>query len=85
MKTIGETLIVNGFQKDDVMNVFQIHFRRNLRYKTNRFIIGHIDNEPYALLGVRGKRLSMRLRSDDYERISELAYAMDISVQGAAA
>ncbi|PYY29770.1 hypothetical protein [Paenibacillus illinoisensis] len=85
MKTIGESLIVNGFQKDEIMNVFQIHFRRNLTYKTNRFIIGNLDNEPYALLRDQAKRLSVRLRSNDYERISELAYAMDVSVQGAAA
>ncbi|WP_139237063.1 hypothetical protein [Paenibacillus sp. 453mf] len=85
MKTIGEALIVSGFEKDEVINAFQIHFRRNLTYKKNRFIIGNLDNEPYALLKNQAKRLSVRLRSNDYERISELAYAMDVSVQGAAA
>jgi hypothetical protein len=85
MKTIGEALIIKGYEKDEVINIFQAHLRRNLTYKTNRFILGHLDNDAYVLCGKPEKRLSMRLRTTDYELISELAYAMDLSVQGAAA
>ncbi|MEN1990273.1 hypothetical protein [Paenibacillus hubeiensis] len=85
MKTIGETLTLKGFEEEEVIHTFQGHLRRNLTYKSNRFMIGGLDNEPYALSGDRGHRLSMRFRSDDHEKISELAYAMDVSVQGATA
>lgn len=85
MKTIGEGLTIKGYEKDEVVNIFQTHLRRNLAYKTNRFLIGHLDYESYVLFGKREKRLSMRLRATDYELISQLAYAMDLSVQGAAA
>lgn len=85
MKTIGETLVLRGFEKEEVIHPFQRHFRRNLTYKSNRFMIGSLNNEPYVLSEGRGHRLSIRLRSDDYELISGLAYAMDVSVQGAAA
>gem|GEM_PF-4327073 len=85
MKTIGETLTMKGFEKEEVINSFQSHLRRNLKYKNNRFMIGSLDNKPYPLSGGRGHRLSIRLRSDEHELISELAYAMDVSVQGVAA
>lgn len=85
MKTIGEALTIKGYEKDELINIFQVHLRRNLTYKTNRFIIGHLDNQSYVLYGKREQRLSMRLRAMDYELISQLAYAMDLSVQGAAA
>ncbi|KQY83682.1 hypothetical protein ASD24_29645 [Paenibacillus sp. Root52] len=85
MKTIGEALTIKGYEKDEVVNIFQAHLRRNLTYKTNRFLIGHLDNEAYVLFGKPKKRLTMRLRTTDHELISELAYAMDLSVQGAAA
>lgn len=85
MKTIGETLTLKGFEQDEVINAFQTHFRRNLTYKTNRFIIGNLDNKPYTSLEAQDKRLSIRLKSTDYEGISELAYAIDLSVQRAAA
>lgn len=85
MKTIGEALIIKGYEKDEVVHIFQAHLRRNLTYKTNRFLIGHLDNDAYVLHGKPEKRLSVRLRTPDYELISQLAYAMDLSVQGAAA
>lgn len=84
MKTIGEALTIRGYEKDEVVGIFQAYLKRNLAYKTNRFIFGHLDNETYKL-GKTGKRLSMRLRTTDYELISQLAYAMDLSVQSAAA
>jgi hypothetical protein len=85
MKTIGEALTLKGFEQDEIINTFQTHFRRNLTYKTNRFIIGSLDNNPYSSLGSQDKRLSIRLKSSEYECISELAYAMDLSVQKATA
>ncbi|WP_145142131.1 hypothetical protein [Paenibacillus sp. Y412MC10] len=85
MKTIGEALTIKGYEKDEVINNFQAHLKRTLVYKTNRFMIGHLDNESYVLFGKRAKRLSMRLKTPDYELISQLAYSMDLSVQGAAA
>ncbi|MGU3472429.1 hypothetical protein ACLBWT_14940 [Paenibacillus sp. D51F] len=85
MKTIGEALTIKGYEKDEVINNFQAHLKRTLVYKTNRFMIGHLDYESYVLFGKRAKRLSMRLKATDYELISQLAYAMDLSVQAAAA
>ncbi|OMF76673.1 hypothetical protein [Paenibacillus glucanolyticus] len=85
MKTIGEALTMKGYEKDEVVGIFQAHLKRNLSYKTNRFLFGHLDNETYRLFGKTRKRLSMRLRTTDYELISQLAYAMDLSVQSAAA
>lgn len=84
-KTIGEQLVLKGFEQEEIINAFQIHFRRNLTYKSNRFILGHLNNELYSTPEGPYKRLAMKLKVIDYESISELAHAMDLSVQRVAA
>lgn len=84
-KTIGEQFTLKGYLQEEIINAFQLHFRRNLTYKTNRFIIGHLDNERHLLKEGPYKRLAMRLKVIDHENISALAHAMDLSVQGVTA
>lgn len=84
-KNIGEQFTLKGYLQEEIINAFQLHFRRNLTYKTNRFIIGHLDNERHTLKEGPYKRLAMRLKVIDHENISALAHAMDLSVQGVTA
>jgi hypothetical protein len=86
MKVVGECLCLQGYESDLMMDVLQKNFRRNLDYKNQRYIIGRLENPKYDLDNVGcTQRLSMRFMAKDYERLAALAYAMDLSVQAAAA
>lgn len=86
VKVVGESLCLRGYESDPMIEVLQKNLRRNLQYNDHRYLIGNLDNPKYELHHVGSKqRISMRFLAEDYERLASLAYAMDLSVQAAAA
>ncbi|MEW9672976.1 hypothetical protein [Ammoniphilus sp. 3BR4] len=91
IKNVGETLYMEGFRSQKVIDQLSPFFRRDFRY-SNQYgdiiiIPGDTDRIPFKINrgdGIRA-RISMRFHQDNHDKISELAFTLDMTVSSAAA
>lgn len=85
LKDIGEVLCREGIQSIKLIDTIKGRFRRNYLHEENHLYLGDPQQAPYKVKpGVR-KRLYMKFYDFEHERFSQLSYALDSSVQAAAA
>lgn len=86
MKDVAEYLCQKGLDSRKVMEVLSKRFRRNYRFK-NTLFIGKPNQEPVRVLRQVGqkKRLPIRFPQSIHDQISELAYALDMTISSTTA
>lgn len=86
MKDVAEYLCVRGLNSRKVIEVLSKQFRRNYFFKNTLFIgkPDRISNRVMRRTGMK-KRLSIRITQETHDRISELAFALDMTVSSATA
>ncbi len=79
VKDIGERLCVEGLKSKIIIEILCKWLRRNYYYN-NTIALGHIERPRLKLkaLGETGK-VTIRFIRNDYDKLCELAYAMDIT------
>lgn len=91
IKNVGETLCMEGYRSQKVIDQLSPFFRRDFRY-SNRYgdiiiIPGDSDRVPFKINRGDGNRarISMRFHQDNHDKISEMAFALDMTISSAAA
>ncbi len=91
IKNVGETLCMEGYRSQKVIDQLSPFFRRDFRY-SNQYgdiiiIPGESDRIPFKINRGDGNRarISMRFYQDNHDKISELAFALDMTISSAAA
>jgi hypothetical protein len=81
VKDVAEQLCINGIGSNLVLSYISQNFRRDIRID-NTLYLGDINRASVKMRNQSGKteRLSIRFKSDTYEILSVLAYALDCSV-----
>lgn len=84
LKDIGEFLAIEGVESSKTIEKIAKYFRRDFRNDSTVYM-GNLEISPYRIK-VEGekKRLYMRFRTDKYEKLSSLAFALDMDVAPAA-
>lgn len=85
VKDIAERMCVDGMVSGDVMEEICKWLRRDYFYK-NTHVMGHMER-PKLKITSKGEtnKVTMRLKQTDYDKLSELAYALDITATSTAA
>lgn len=85
VKDIAERLCVQGMVSGDVMEEMCKWLRRDYFYK-NTHVMGYMER-PKLKIKSNGEtnKVTMRLKQTDYDKLSELAYALDITATSTAA
>lgn len=80
IKDVAEAVCISGITTRKVIAHLSVHFRRDIRFK-NTVYIGDLTRPSVARKVSAGKttRVSMRFRGEDFEEISLLAFALDVS------
>lgn len=86
VKDVAEQICMNGFGRQKVVSHLSSNFRRDVRID-NTLYIGDINRVSVRKRTSPGQseRISIRFKSDMYERLSVIAYALDCSVARACA
>lgn len=86
MKDVAEYVCIRGLDSREVIEVLSRHFRRDYRFKNTLFIgkSERISNRVRRDSGIK-RRLSIRLTQDTHDKISELAFALDMTVSSTTA
>lgn len=86
VKDVAEQICINGFGRKKVISHLSTNFRRDIRID-NSVYFGDFDRVSVRKRTAPGQseRISIRFKSDMYERLSVLAYALDCSVARACA
>lgn len=81
VKDVAEQICINGFRRQKVISYLSRNFRRDVRVD-NTLYMGDADRVSVRKRTSPGQseRISIRFKSDMYERLSVLAYALDCSV-----
>jgi len=86
VKDVAEEICINGIQRNKVISHLSQNFRRDIRID-NTLYLG--DSERVSVRKRTGpgqsERITIRFKSDMYERLSVLAFALDCSVSRATA
>ena len=79
VKTIAERLCIEGITNRYIAEEYAKWVRRDFRYN-NTIVFGHPERPKLQLTpnGETGK-VSMRFNKSDYDRLCDLAYALDIT------
>lgn len=85
IKTVGEMIGREALKSQDVMELIGKGFRRDFRFSESHVFIGRAENKPFRQKQMEDKqRLHMKYYGFEYDRLSELAFALDCSVSAAA-
>lgn len=84
-KSIAEIICREGIRSTKVLQEIRGHFRRDLQYGENQCFFGDMNKPSFKLPYRACKRLYMRYYQFEHDKFSTLAYALDCSVQVAAA
>lgn len=84
MKDVAEFICVQGLFSREVLDVLSPNFRRNFSFG-NILYIGDLHRTQDRSVKKDGakKRLTIRFRQEDYDRLAELAHALDVTVSSA--
>lgn len=85
LKDIGEVLCREGVKSTKLIDSIKEKFRRDYFHEENRLFLGDLHRTPYKVKPGIQKRLYMRFYDFEHERFSQMGYALDSSVQAAAA
>ena len=79
VKDVGERLCVEGLKSKIIIEILCKWLRRNYYYN-NTIALGHIERPRLKLkaLGETGK-VTIRFTKNDYDKLRDLAYALDIT------
>lgn len=86
VKDVGEAICLHGISSKRVMDRLSENFRRSIRLG-NTMYMGSLDRPPLNRKGPAGKceRVSLRIKQADFEEISTLAFALDVTPSRATA
>lgn len=81
VKDIAEQICISGFRRKSVISSLSQNFRREIRVD-NTLYLGDVERPTVRKRTRPGhsERITIRFKSDMYERLSVLAYALDCSV-----
>lgn len=81
VKDVAEQICINGFGRKKVISHVSQNFRRDVRIDNSLYIgdVNRVSVKKRTAAG-QSERISIRFKSDMYERLSVLAYALDCSV-----
>lgn len=81
VKTVAEEICRDGIQNNKVLSYLSQSFRRDVRID-NTLYMGEVERLSVRKRSANGKteRISIRFKSNMYENLSVLAYALDCSV-----
>lgn len=84
LKAVGEMIIREGIKSKKLVGEISKQFRRQFTMDGNHLYLGQLERPAYRT-HERGecKRLYMKFYSFEYERFSDLAYALDCSCAAA--
>lgn len=78
VKDVGHTIISLGLSSQQVIESLSSNFRRPYFFDDNVMFNGHANQPKYnPVVGPSQKRMSLRFYNFEYDKLTELAYAMD--------
>lgn len=84
VKDVGEKLCLLGLEYRDVIDKLRPKFRRNYRFE-NTMMMGNADlGRMDTSIEGRTSKVTIKFKKPDYDRLCELAYALDVSPTTAA-
>lgn len=88
MKDIGADLSYEGMTSKKVLDNISVYFRRSIWVNEHLMYKGDITRAGYRVIKRKGgerERLTMRVTQPFHDRLTDLAYAMDLTVSSATA
>ncbi|QIG62546.1 hypothetical protein [Sporosarcina phage Lietuvens] len=86
VKDVAEAICINGVSEPKVIGYLSHHFRRDIRFARTVYR-SNPDSTPIKKRGLSGQtaRITIRFKTDTYDTISAMAYALDCTVSRACA
>ncbi|MGY3316880.1 hypothetical protein ACV242_005502 [Peribacillus simplex] len=80
IKDVSETICISGLASKEVIEYLSQNFKRNYNFN-NTIYFGDLSIESLQNEKIKGvkERISIRFKSDTYEQINALAYALDVT------
>ncbi|WP_209809889.1 hypothetical protein [Ammoniphilus resinae] len=80
LKEIGELLVLEGVQSKETIDKISQYFKREFRSEYTLYM-GNAELKPYRVkIDGEKKRVYMRFRFEEHEKLSSLAFALDMDV-----
>lgn len=87
IKDVAEEICVLGLQSEKTIELLAHYFRRDYWIRERTLIRGDVSRSPYTLKdgNSQKRRISIRFSQPIHDKLSELAYALDMTVSSATA
>lgn len=87
IKDVAEEICVLGLQSEKTIDLLACYFRRDYWVQERKLIRGDVNRAPHTFKdgNSQKRRISIRFSQSVHDKLSELAYALDMTVSSATA